>query len=118
MKTLLTSASLLAALALNAQNANVVNAYNYMQDGDLAKAAEYIEPAISDAKTGLSEKTWRYRGDIYRMIALGTDEALKQQFPTAHRSAAESYMKANELDTKGSYKRRTRSRLGPCKALR
>ncbi|MCC6938538.1 MAG: hypothetical protein IT226_09980 [Flavobacteriales bacterium] len=112
MKTLLTSASLLAALALNAQNANVVNAYNYMQDGDLAKAAEYIEPAISDAKTGLSEKTWRYRGDIYRMIALGTDEALKQQFPTAIDLAAESYMKANELDTKGSYKRENTIALG------
>ncbi|MBL0127396.1 MAG: hypothetical protein IPP83_08010 [Flavobacteriales bacterium] len=112
MKTLLTSTSLLAALALNAQNANVVNAYNYMQDGDLAKAAEFIEPAISDAKTGLAEKTWRYRGDIYRMIALGTDEALKQQFPTAIDLAAESYMKANELDTKGSYKRENTIALG------
>lgn len=96
---------LVMAASLTAQNANVVNAFNYMKDGQFAKAVEYIEPATQDAKTGLSEKTWRYRGDIYRSIALGTDEALKAQFPDAVDKAAESYMKANELDAKGAYKR-------------
>lgn len=105
MKTLFTLTAATLALGLKAQNANVVNAFNYMKDGQLAKAVEYIEPATQDAKTGLSEKTWRYRGDIYRMIALGEDAALKQQFPDAIDKAAESYMKANELDAKGAYKR-------------
>lgn len=104
MKALLTIALGTASLGLMAQNANVVNAYNHMKDGQLAKATEYIEPAILDAKTGASEKTWRYRADIYRLIALGEDEALKSQFPEALGRAAESYLKANELDTKGSYK--------------
>ena len=104
MKTFLTIALAAGTLGMYAQNANVVNAYNYMKDGDLAKAAEYIEPAIADAKTGASEKTWRYRGDIYRMIVLGEDEALKTQFPDAIEKSVESYMKANELDTKASYK--------------
>lgn len=105
MKKLLSIAGAAMTLGLAAQNANVVSAYNYMKDGNLAKAVEYIEPAITDAKTSVAEKTWRYRGDIYRMIVLGDDAALKQQFPEALDRAAESYMKANELDPKGTYKR-------------
>ncbi len=105
MKKILTIIGASVSLGLSAQNANVVSAYNYMQDGNLAKAVEFIEPATTDAKTSLVEKTWRYRGDIYRMIALGEDAALKQQFPEALDRAAASYLKANELDTKGAYKR-------------
>lgn len=105
MKLYLTLAFTASALGLAAQNANVVNAYNYMQDGQLAKAIEYIEPATLDVKTGVSEKTWRYRADIYRLIALGEDAGLKAQFPEAIDRAIDSYLKANELDTKGAYKK-------------
>ncbi len=94
-----------ASLALWAQNSNVVNAYNYMKDGDLAKAAEYIEPAIGHEATMGKEKTWRYRGDIYKLIALGQDANLKAQFPDALAKAVDSYAKANELDTKGEYRK-------------
>ena len=97
----------------NAQNSSVVSAYNYLQDGDLAKAAEFIEPAISHETTSLKEKTWRYRGDIYRLIALDPQHAaLKTQFPDAMQKAIESYLKANELDSKGSYKTEIVTNLG------
>jgi tetratricopeptide (TPR) repeat protein len=65
---------------------------------------EFIEPAVLDPKTGATEKAWRYRADIYRLIALGEDAAMKAKFPNALDLAVESYLKANELDTKGSYK--------------
>lgn len=110
MRTFLTSILASAALGLTlprqagAQNVNVVNAYNYMRSGDLAKAAEYIEPAISDPKSGASEKTWRYRGEIYRLIAMGEDEKLKGMFQDAVDRSIDSYLRANELDVKGSYK--------------
>lgn len=91
-------------ISASAQNANVVSAYNLLKDGKYAKAIEYIEPATTDPKTSVMEKTWRYRGDIYKAIALGEDAALKQQFPEALDRAAESYLKANELDIKGQYK--------------
>ena len=104
MRTTLTTLFAAGELAVSAQNANVVNAYNYMQDGDLAKAAEYIEPAISHEATMGKDKTWRYRGDIYRMIGMGTDDALKAQFPDAMQKAIDSYLKAEELDEKGRYK--------------
>jgi tetratricopeptide (TPR) repeat protein len=117
MKYAVLSGALLLSLGLSAQNSNVVSAYNYMQDGDLAKAVEYIEPATQDAKTGAVEKTWRYRGDIYRLIAMGEDAALKSAFPDALDKAVESYLKANELDTKGSYKIENVKALGALQGL-
>jgi len=113
MKQLILSATGLAlGLSLSAQNVNVINAYNYMQDGKLEKAAEFIEPATQDAKTGAQEKTWRYRGNIYRLIALGDDAALQAKFPDALEKSVDSYLKAVELDTKGSYKTENTSFLG------
>lgn len=117
MKTAVLTGALLLSLGLSAQNANVVNAYNYMQDGQLAKAVEFIDPATLDPKTGAAEKTWRYRGDIYRMIVMGEDAALKSQFPDALDKAVESYLKANELDTKGSYKIENVKALGALQGL-
>ncbi|MBL7954068.1 MAG: tetratricopeptide repeat protein [Flavobacteriales bacterium] len=117
MKYAVLSGALLLSLGLSAQNSNVVSAYNYMQDGDLAKAVEFIEPATQDAKTGAAEKTWRYRGDIYRLIAMGEDAALKSAFPDALDKAVESYLKANELDTKGSYKIENVKALGALQGL-
>ena len=89
---------------LQAQNSSVVSAYNYMGDKNYDKAAEYIEPAITNETTVGKEKTWRYRGAIYAQIAMGTDDALKAKYPDAMAKAVESYIKAKELDTKNSYK--------------
>ena len=107
----------LATLCLRAQNSNVVSAYNYLQDGNYAKAAEYIEPAITNETTMAKEKTWRYRGDIYRMIAMGEDQALKSQFPDALKMAIDSYLKARELDEKKSYERENIQALGALQIL-
>lgn len=117
MRNILTTLLAAATLGATAQNVNVVNAYNYMKNGELAKAAEHIEPAIADAKTGGNEKTWRYRGDIYRLIAASEDAALQAQFPDALDRAIDSYLKANELDTKGSYKRENVQALGALQGL-
>lgn len=116
MKTCLTIVLTTATLGLAAQNVNVVSAYNYMKSGEYAKAAEYIEPATQDAKTSVNEKTWRYRGEIYRMIAMGEDESLKAMFPDAIDKAIDSYLKANELDTKGAYKTENVRALGALQA--
>ncbi|MEO7080994.1 MAG: tetratricopeptide repeat protein [Flavobacteriales bacterium] len=104
MKHLFIVAALAVPFALQAQNKNVVNAFNYMGSGEYDKAAEYIEPATTNETTSGKEKTWRYRGAIYSYIAMGTDDALKQKYPNALDKAIESFLKANELDPKGSYK--------------
>lgn len=103
MKHYLLLAAVAASCTLHAQNSKVVSAYNYMGDGDYDKAAEYIEPTITHESTASKEKTWRYRGAIYAHIAMGADEALKVKYPKAMDKAVESYIKAKELDTKGSY---------------
>jgi len=117
MRTALTIAFTAVTLGLTAQNANVVSAYNYMTDGQLAKAVEFIDPAVLDPKTGALEKAWRYRGDIYRLIIMGDDAALKAQFPDAMDKSVDSYMKANELDVKGSYKVENIKALGALQGL-
>ena len=104
MRTIFSIIIATTALGAMAQNSNVVNAYNYMKDGDFAKAAEYIDPATTHETTMGKEKTWRYRGDIYRMIAMSEDANLRGQFPDALQKGIDSYLKANELDTKGDYK--------------
>jgi tetratricopeptide (TPR) repeat protein len=83
-----------------------------MRNGELAKAAEYIDMAIQDPKTGVAEKTWRYRGDIYRLILENEDAAIQAQFPDAMDRAVESYIKATELDTKNSYRTENIRALG------
>ncbi len=111
-RTVFSMAAVMVTCIAAAQNANVVNAYNYMKSGELGKAAEYIDMAIQDPKTGVNEKTWRYRGDIYRLILENEDPALQAQFPEALDQAVESYLKAVELDTKGNYKQENVRALG------
>lgn len=103
--TLSTLLLIFIATGALAQNSKRTTAYNYMEDGELAKALEYIEPTITHPKTMDDEKTWRYRGRIYAMIASSQNEEYKNLHPNPVKVAAESYMKAMELDERDSYKR-------------
>lgn len=88
----------------------VVSAFNANKSGDYKAAAGYIDEAIALEKAAIKDKTWRYRGEIYLNIAL--DSALSIEFPEALWTAKESYLKAQELDVKGSYKREIITGLG------
>ena len=79
----------------------VVSAYNANKEGDFATAATYIEQAIQNPKANVKNKTWRYRGEIY--LNISKDSALFAAYPDALVRAKDSYMKAQELDSKGSY---------------
>lgn len=94
----------LMALAICVQGfgqKEVVSAYNANKEGDFATAATYIEQAIENPKAKVKNKTWRYRGEIY--LNISRDSALFAAYPDALVRAKDSYMKAQELDTKGSY---------------
>ncbi len=86
-----------------AQNNKRTTAYNYMREGKLDKALEYIEPTIQHEKTKDDEKTWRYRGQIFSMIAGAENEEYSNLHPSPVKEAARSYKKAMELDDKGAY---------------
>lgn len=91
--------------AMLAQNNKRTTAYNYMREGKLDKALEYIEPTIQHEKTMQDEKTWRYRGQIFSMIAGSENEEYRNLHPEPVKEAARSYKKAMELDEKDSYKK-------------
>jgi hypothetical protein len=101
IKTILFSAILLNASFGFSQSTKVVSAFNFMKDNKLAEAAVLIDEASTNEKTMVSEKTWRYRGQIYSAIA--TDPKLAATFPNAAKTAIESFAKANTLDTKKTY---------------
>ena len=88
----------------------VVSAYNANKEGDYATAASYIEQAIENPKANVKNKTWRYRGEIY--LNISKDSTLFAAFPDALTIAKDSYMKAKELDAKGSYAQECQIGLG------
>lgn len=102
MKNAITFIFLLSAGAVLGQK-QVVSAFNANKSGDFVSAASYIDEAITIEKAAVKDKTWRYRGEIYLNIA--QDSALSIAYPQALWLARDSYQKAQELDTKESYKR-------------
>jgi len=73
--------------------------------GYLTKAVTYIEPTITNEKTSVKEKTWRYRGDIYQLLSrFASKPGFAEVAANPIQLAADSYIKAMELDTKGSSK--------------
>ena len=106
-------ATLMALAAISFQGLaqkEVVSAYNANKEGDYATAASYIEQAIENPKANVKNKTWRYRGEIY--LNISKDSTLFAAFPEALTIAKDSYMKAKELDTKGSYAQECQIGLG------
>ena len=115
MKKLLVVCTLVMASYAAFAQPQVTSAYNANKNGDYEKAVEYIDEAITTEKGATKEKTWRYRGDIYLNVANTPELAAK--FPNAVKTAAESYKKAMELDTKNSYINENRQQLAACQAM-
>ena len=109
MKNLFTLLALACCVPSFGQK-EVVSAYNANKEGDFATAATYIEQAILNPKANVKNKTWRYRGEIY--LNISNDSALFAAYPDALTRAKDSYMKAQELDSKGSYEDEIRVGLG------
>lgn len=103
MKKILSMAFAIALPVLMSAQADVVSAFNANEKGDFDTAAEFIEKAMSNEKATSKDKTWRYRGDIYRNIAMSPEHA--SRYPDAIQKSYTSYLKAIELDKRGSYER-------------
>lgn len=89
-----------SANMMYAQGAKVLNAYNYLQDGELAKAQTEIEPAITNEKTKVDGKTWYYRGQIYEQIYFSEEDRFASLKDGSLLKAIESFGKAIELGSK------------------
>ncbi|NQV52601.1 MAG: hypothetical protein HQ500_05425 [Flavobacteriales bacterium] len=83
-----------------AQGAKVLNAYNYLNDGELLKAKEQIEPATEHEKTMNDGKTWYYRGQIFEQLYFSDDPKFTDQKEGSLVEAVKSFEKAIELGSK------------------
>lgn len=101
MRRILASALfLMSASLVVAQGAKVLNAYNYMNDGELIKAMQEIEPATENEKTKIDGKTWYYRGLIYEQIFYSEDAKYDAYKAGSLMKAIESYKQAKALGSK------------------
>ena len=116
MKRFLSLILILSTMGVMAQSAKVVSAYNTMKSGEFDKAKDYIDAATTHEKTMNSEKTWRYRGEIYYSIAAseadyGVDKVM------AIDESIKSYQKALELDVKKKWTDESSTGLGNAQVL-
>ncbi|MBX7201500.1 MAG: tetratricopeptide repeat protein [Bacteroidia bacterium] len=106
-KKLILSAVMAMPFVVQAQNAKVLNAYNYLNNynkeksiDDLRNAKQNIDEAILNEGTKAKPKTWFYRGNVYMTIFASE---LKQEVPDALKQAAEAYAQVYALDSKYEY---------------
>ncbi len=99
------------AFGVKAQNAEVVNAWSALRYKEYYKAKISIDKTILDPKTGISAKTWYYRGLIYQEIEESLDANVKVIDTQSLDKATESYLKSLELDIKKAYTDDIKKRL-------
>ena len=88
MKKVLFSAALFfAALSVSAQESVVKEAKS--AKGDPAKAAQILEPALSDPTTSKDPETWKLAGDLQK--AMYDDENMKLYLPGGQADTAKLY---------------------------
>jgi len=97
-KLFLSTVVILIAVTAFAQNNKVVNAYNYLKNGQLDKAKENIDAAIIHPQTSGQPKTWLYKGNVYLAIALTEEEKFKSLDPDPLKQSYDAYQKSIELD--------------------
>jgi tetratricopeptide (TPR) repeat protein len=83
-----------------AQNKNVRKAERALEQGELAEAKEWIDPAINDEKTKDDGKTWYIYGQVYQAIADDSTGAVQAEEP--YETALESYRKVKDMEKEGS----------------
>ncbi|MCA1764241.1 MAG: tetratricopeptide repeat protein [Cryomorphaceae bacterium] len=116
MKRILSIVFIATAVTAMGQNAKVVSAYNAKESGEYKEAREYIDEAITHEKTMGKEKTWRYRGQIYQLIAMSDDDFGVSK-AEAVETAIQSFLKAQELDEKERYLDQTKLGLAQSQNL-
>ncbi|HVB02218.1 MAG TPA: hypothetical protein VNE41_00730 [Chitinophagaceae bacterium] len=96
MKKLLISGLYCTAILYgSAQKKYINNAKDYMKSGDLDKAKNFIDQAVTDAKTSTDFDAWYVRGEVYREI--GQSAKFKNLSPNPDSVALISYQESQKL---------------------
>jgi tetratricopeptide (TPR) repeat protein len=102
-KSALLMVLIITSTMIFAQRNNRTTAFNYLRNGELDKAKEYIDKTIDHPQTREDARTWFYRGNIYLSIAMSEEPSYKALADNALEVAVESYVKAKEYDTRKQY---------------
>jgi len=94
---------ILSCSILFAQRNNRTTAFNYLRNGKLDKAKEFIDKAIEHPQTKEDARTWFYRGNIYLSIHMSENPEYKALDNNALDVALESYVKAKSYDSRMEY---------------
>lgn len=84
-----------------AQKGKVTSALNYITAGNLDKAKEAIEPAMTHEKSKDWPKTHYAKGRVLQAVAESKDPNIKKLYENPLTEAFKEYQKAIELDEKG-----------------
>ncbi|MDP2422839.1 MAG: hypothetical protein U1C46_03785 [Bacteroidales bacterium] len=93
----------LSIYSVHAQKNNRTSAFNYLRNGKLDKAKEFIDKTIEHPQTINDAKAWFYRGNIYLAIHMSELPAFKALDENALAKSYESYIKAQEFDEKKEF---------------
>lgn len=88
---------LFAGMVIGQKN-NRTTAFNYLRNGKLDKAQEFIDKTIEHPTTKEDAKSWFYRGNIYLSIYMSENPEYKALDAKALDVALESYTKAQQFD--------------------
>lgn len=85
------------------QRNNRTTAFNYLRNGELDKAKEYIDKTVEHSQTKEDARSWFYRGNVYLSIHMSEEPEYKALDDNALEIALDSYVKAQEYDTRKEY---------------
>lgn len=85
------------------QRNNRTTAFNYLRNGELDKAKEFIDKTIEHSSTKEDARSWFYRGNIYLSIHMSEEPEYQNLVDNALQTAYESYQKAMEYDDRQQY---------------
>lgn len=85
------------------QKNNRTTAFNYMRNGKLDKAKEFIDKTIEHPQTKEDARSWFYRGNIYLSIHMSENPEYKALENNALEIAFDSYTRAQEYDKTKEY---------------
>ena len=96
-------AMLISFSVLYGQRNNRTTAFNYLRNGELDKAKEFIDRTVEHAQTKEDARSWFYRGNIYLSIHMSENPNYKKLSDNALDVAFESYRRAKSLDERNQY---------------
>lgn len=108
---LVLAAGLILSLPSIAQKSKITSAYNYLNYGELDKAKQAIDDATVNEKTSDFWKTWYYRSEVYRQLAISEDEKFASLKPGAAQEAVKAFEKFATYDQNIQDKKQAASQL-------